>query len=95
MSAMRSVHNAVRQVSRWIVSSRCPISDEGFLVAGRRIAASNKNRLASSIEVNRCNQRTDINAIGIGVGRRAAVVDYTVGVVATQTKSNVKFPVVT
>ena len=51
--------------------------------------------LASRIEADRCNQRTNINASGIGVSRRAAVVDYTVGVVATQTNSNVKFPVVT
>jgi hypothetical protein len=83
MSATRSVHNAVRQVSQWIVSSSCPIPAENFLVAGRTIAASNKNRLASRIEADRCNQRTSINASGIGVSRRAAVMDYTVGEVAT------------
>ena len=70
-------------------------SETGFLAAGTTIAVSNKNRLASRIEVDRCNQRTSINVSGIGVGRRAAVVDYALGVVATPTKSNVKFPVVT
>src|SRR5208282_1163730 len=94
-SATRSVHSAVRQVSRWIVLSRYPIPAEGFLVAGRTIAASNQNKLASRIEADRCNQRTNIKATDIGVSRPAALVDYTVGIVTTQTNSNVKFPVVT
>ena len=77
------------------MSSRRPVPTEVLLAAGRKITASNKNRLAIRIEADRCNQRTSINASGIGVSGRAAVVDYTVGVVATPTNSNVKFPVVT
>jgi hypothetical protein len=95
MSATRSVHNAVRQVSRWILLSRCPIPADSFLAAGTTITASNKNRPASSIEADRCTQRTSINASGIEVSRIAVVVGYTLGVVATPTNSNVKFPVVT
>jgi hypothetical protein len=78
MSATRIVYIAVRQVSRWILSSRCPIPAEGFLAAGTTIAASNRSRLASRIEADTCNQRTNINASDIGVSRRAAVLDYTV-----------------
>ena len=69
MSATRSVHQAARQVRRWIASSSCPIPAEGFLRAGRTITGSNKNRLASRIEADKCNQRTNINASGIGVCR--------------------------
>jgi hypothetical protein len=95
MSATRSVHNAVRHVSQRILSSKCPVAAEGFLPAGTRIAASNRSRLGSRIEADRCNQRTNINASGIGVSQRTAVSDYTVGVVTTQSNSIVKFPVVT
>jgi hypothetical protein len=78
----------------------CPSREscnEGFLAAGTKIAASNRSRLASRIEADRCNHRTNINASCIGVSRRAAVLDYTVGIVlvTTQSNSNVKFPVVT
>jgi hypothetical protein len=38
-SARRSVHNAARQVSRWILPSKCPISAEGFFAAGTTITA--------------------------------------------------------
>src|ERR1700693_1682744 len=82
MSVTRSVQNAVRQVSRWIVLSRCPLPAEGFFAAGRTIAASNKNRLASRIEADRCNQRTSINAIGIEVRWCAAVGNNSLGGVA-------------
>jgi hypothetical protein len=74
--ATRSVHHAARKVRRWLVSSSCPMPAEGFLVAGRTIASSHNNRLASRIEADRCNQRTNINASGIRVRRFAGVEDY-------------------
>ena len=66
---------------------------EGFPATGRTIADSNNNRLASRIEADRCNQRTNINASGIRVCRLQVVGDYTLD--TTQTNSNMKFPVVT
>ena len=51
------------------MASSCPLSVQNFLVAGRRIALSNKNRLASKIEAVRCNQRSNINPSVIEVRR--------------------------
>ncbi len=68
---------------------------EVFFAAGTAITVSNKNRLASRMDADRCNHRTSINATVIGAGRCAAVGDCSVGVSVTQSNSNVKFPVVT
>src|ERR1700722_4161811 len=90
-NATRKAHNAIRQVSWWIVSSRCPVPTEVLLAAGRKITASNKNRLAIRIEADRCNQRTNTNANVMRIARCAPGG----GPSAAQSNSNVKFPVVT
>ncbi len=95
MSAVKSVHQAARQVSRWNLSSSRSVPAEGFRGAGETIIASNRNRLACKIEADRCNQRTNINASGTGVRRSADFVNYTLRAAATQSSANVKFPAVT
>ena len=95
MSAVKSVHQAARQVSRWNLSSSCSVPAEGFRGAGETIIASNRNRLACKIEADRCNQRTNINASGTGIRRSADFGNYTLRAGATQSGANVKFPGVT
>jgi molybdate transport system substrate-binding protein len=57
----------IAQTAQFVQSGvRCPVPAEGFLAAGRTIAASNKNRLASRIEADRCNQRTFKREISSG-----------------------------
>jgi len=91
MSAVRSVHQAVRQVSRWNVSSSRSVPTEGSRKAGKTITVSNRNRLASRIDADRCNQRTNINASNTGIRRCAADGNYTLPVGATHSSANVKF----
>jgi hypothetical protein len=95
MSAVKSVHQAARQVSRWNVSSSRSVPAEVLRAAGKTIIASNRNRLASKIEADRCNQRTNINASDTEVRRRAAVGNYPLPAGATQSGANVSFPAVT
>lgn len=89
MSAVKSVHQAARQVSRWNVSSSRPVPADGFHGPGKTINASNRNRLASKIEADRCNQRTNINASDTGVRRSADFGNYTLRAGATQSSANV------
>jgi hypothetical protein len=95
MSVVKSVHRAARQVSRWNVSSSRSFPAEVSRVAGKTIVASNRNRLASKIEADRCNQRTNINASDTEVRRSADVGNYTLRAGATQSSANVKFPAAT
>ena len=94
MSAVKSVHQAIRQVSRWNVSSSRSVPAEGSRAAGKTITVSNRNRLASRIEADICNHRTNINASDIRIRRCAAVGNYTLPAGGIQS-ANVKSPAVT
>jgi hypothetical protein len=76
MSAVKSAHQAARQISRWNLSSSCSVPAEGFRGAGETIIASNRNRLACKIEADRCNQRTIINASDTEVRRSTDFDNY-------------------
>ena len=68
---------------------------EGFRAAGKTIIASNRNRLASKIEADRCDQRTNMIASDTEGCRCADVGNYTLRAGTTQSSANVKFPAVT
>jgi hypothetical protein len=71
------------------VSSSRSVPAEGFRGAGKTIIASNRNGLASKIEADRGNQRTNINASDTGVRRSTEFGNYTLRAGPPQSSANV------